>query len=357
VLDDWLGVMRSETSVRGVALAASLVPVLAGLVASAMLAVDYVRPAPVFCQEGSGCEALKHTALAMPLGVPMPVVGLVGFLAIGVASLFAGRTARAVELALSVCAALAGVVLLIAQGALGHMCVYCCVADTSAIAIGVAAGWRFVRGASSRGTGPFGTMVGAVALAAALAIPLAVGWLRPSASSAVPEVIRAQIARAPRGKVTVVDFVDFECPFCRMTHAEFEPMLEAHGERLHVVRRQVPLRSHPHALDAARAACCGEQLGRGDAMANALFAAPVEDLTREGCERIASGVGLALDPFRACVANPKTDESIEADRAEFNAAGGYALPTIWIGDVQLVGAQPREALAKTLHEALARVGG
>jgi predicted DsbA family dithiol-disulfide isomerase/uncharacterized membrane protein len=349
--------MRSETSARRVALAASLGPVLAGLVASAMLAVDYLRPAPVFCREGSGCEALKHTALAMPLGVPMPVVGLAGFLAIGVASLLAGRRARAVEFALSACAALAGVVLLIAQGVLGHRCVYCCVADASGIASGVVAGWRFASGAGAGAHGPLAKLLGALALAGAVATPIAVGVLRPSAPAALPEVIRAQIARAPRGKVPVVDFVDFECPFCRMTHAELEPMLEAHAARVHVVRRQVPLRSHPHALDAARAACCGAELGRGDEMANALFAAPVEELTREGCEKIASGLGLALDPFRACVESPKTDEAIEADRAEFNAAGGYALPTIWIGDVQLVGAQPREVLAKTLHEALARAGG
>jgi uncharacterized membrane protein len=65
-------------------LAGTLLAVVAGLVASAILAVDYVRPVPVFCSEGGGCDALKHTALAMPLGVPMPFFGLLGFLAVGV---------------------------------------------------------------------------------------------------------------------------------------------------------------------------------------------------------------------------------------------------------------------------------
>ncbi len=348
--------MRSESSVSGVALAASLGPVLAGLVASAMLAVDYLRPAPVFCQEGGGCDALRHTALATPFGVPMPLVGVAGFLAIGVASLIAGQRARAVELVLSAGAALAGVVLLIAQAVIGHRCVYCCVADASGIASGLAAAWRFAR-AGAFAPGRFATLGGAFALVAGVSVPIAVGLLRSPASAAVPDVIRAEIARAPKGKVTVVDFVDFECPFCRMMQAELEPMLEAHAARVHLVRRQVPLRSHPHALDAARAACCGQQLGRGDELASALFAAPVDDLTREGCEKIAARVGLSLDPFRACVASPKTDEAIEADREEFKAAGGYALPTIWIGDTQLVGAQPRDALEKTLDDALARAGG
>jgi predicted DsbA family dithiol-disulfide isomerase len=93
------------------------------------------------------------------------------------------------------------------------------------------------------------------------------------------------------------------------------------------------------------------------ALADALFAAPVDDLTREGCEKVALSVGIELDTYRACVVDPKTDEQIEADRAEFKESGGYALPTIWIGERRLVGAQPREALAKALEQAIARAGG
>ncbi len=92
-------------------------------------------------------------------------------------------------------------------------------------------------------------------------------------------------------------------------------------------------------------------------MANALFTAPVDELTRDGCEKIAQSVGLALDPYRACLADPATDQRIEADRAEFKASGGYALPTIWIDARQMIGAQPREVLEKAVDEALARAGG
>ena len=60
--------------------------------------------------------------------------------------------------------------------------------------------------------------------------------------------------------------------------------------------------------------------------------------------------------MRFLVADPKTDESIESDRAVFKAAGGYALPTIWIDGQQLVGAQPRATLEKAIEDALARAG-
>jgi 2-hydroxychromene-2-carboxylate isomerase len=142
-----------------------------------------------------------------------------------------------------------------------------------------------------------------------------------------------------------------------MTYEEMEPVVESHRSRLHIVRKQVPLTMHPHARDAARAECCGEQLGKGDEMADALFTAEVDDLTPAGCEKIAQRLGLPLDAYRACVQNPATDASIEADKAEFKAAGGYALPTIWVDETPMVGARPREDIAKVVHDALAKLGG
>jgi len=281
----------------------------------------------------------------------MPAFGVVGFLAVGVAALFEGPRARAVQLGLCGVAGAAGAALLVAQGLLGHLCPYCCAADASGILSAVVAAlrWSAARGAPSP---PGLTYATAGSLVLALFAPLYAGFRAPG----LPPAIGDEIAQTPSGVVTVVDFVDFECPFCRMMHAELAPLLALHRDRVRIVRRQVPLSMHPHARDAARAACCAETFGKGEPMANALFAAPVDDLTREGCEHIAEGIGLPLDPYRACVADPATDIRIEADRAEFKAAGGYALPTIWIGREQLVGAQPPEVLGRAIDGALARAG-
>jgi uncharacterized membrane protein/predicted DsbA family dithiol-disulfide isomerase len=344
--------MRSERMLGGVALAASLAFAALGVGASAMLLVDYLRPTPVFCAEGGGCAALQNTPIAHPAGVPLPALGLFGFAVLAVVAIFPGRGARVTQAALAAAAGVAGTALLVAQVALGHFCPYCAVADASGLASALVAGWRLTRAANAPSPAAV-AIAGAGALVAAAAVPLVVGLRAPTG---VPPVIRAELRATPQGAVTVVDFVDFECPFCRMTHAELEPLLEAHKDRVRLVRRQVPLHIHPHALDAARAACCGERLGRGDAMANALFTAPVEQLTREGCERIAQSVGLAVDPYRACVADPSTDAHIQADQAVFKDAGGYALPTIWINEQQMVGAQPREVLQAALDAALARAG-
>jgi uncharacterized membrane protein/predicted DsbA family dithiol-disulfide isomerase len=334
------------------ALGASLAPVLVALTTSAILAVDYLRDEPVFCAEGGGCAEVRRSAVAGVLGVPLPLVGLAGFLVLGVASLVPGRLARWAQLGLSAVGAVAGTSLLFAQWRLGAWCVFCVTTDLSALVAASVAAWRLGRLDGPPAGSPI-TIAGALLLVGAAGTPILIG-ARKQAQYETPAAIQAEIWQTPPSKVTVVDFVDFECPFCRMTHALFAPLLAAHRDRLRCVRRQVPLRSHPHAQDAARAASCGEMLGKGDAIADALFSAPVDDLTPQGCEKIAQGLGLPLDSYRACVADPKTDERIEADRAEFKAAGGYALPTIWIDQRKLVGAQPEEALASALDAALAR---
>jgi uncharacterized membrane protein/predicted DsbA family dithiol-disulfide isomerase len=335
----------------GLGLLASVVPVVCGLVASGALLVDLMRTRPVFCAEGGGCDAVKQSAFAAPLGVPLPLVGALGFLAIGLAAVAPGRRARLAQLLLSSTAGVVGIVLIAEQAKLGELCPFCCVVDVSAILGALVAATRMAIDPEARAPRGF-VYAGSGAIALGIVAPplLAFGM------SSVPRAIRDEMARTPKGEVTVVDFVDFECPYCRMTHAELAPLLEAHKDHVRLVRVEVPLRIHAHALDAARAACCGEQLGRGDEMATALFSTPVESLTRDGCEAVAERVGVPIADYRACVADPSTAARIESDRARFKAAGGHALPTIWIGDRELIGAQSRASLSEALEAALTRAG-
>ena len=348
--------MNKSRTAGELGLWASVVPAIVGIIASAVLLVDYVRPLPAFCSEGGGCDAVRHSMWAMPFGVPMPVVGVAGFLAIGVASALPGRAARIVQFAFGAFAAVAGLGLFLIQAlSIGRFCPYCCVVDASAVVAAIVGGARLWRIPEARPFRVTPYLSGGV-LVASLVATLVIGFRAPPRASSVPPIIGEELTHTPRGSVTVVDFVDFECPFCRMTHAALEPILDRHAGRVRIVRRQVPLKSHSHALDAARAACCAEMLGRGDAMADALFSAPVSELTRDGCEKIAQSVGLEVGRYRACVDSPAPDARIEKDRAAFKEAGGFALPTIWIGNQQLVGAQSAATLATAIETALARAG-
>jgi len=346
--------MPSERAARNLRLAAILVPALIGLVASAMLLVDYVRPIPVFCEEGGGCDVVKRTAFAWIGPVPTPAVGLFGFIVCAGLALARGPLVRLVLAMAASFGALFAVVLLSYQMQIGAYCIFCMFADVSMVALAAAAWWR-VRSKWDVPAWSAESFASLGAIVLAVGVPLATGALR-TPKIEVPQVIVAERARTPKGQTTVVDFVDFECPFCRMTHEALAPLLEQRKDRLRIVRKQVPLRMHPHAMDAARAACCGEKLGRGDAMTDALFKAPVDDLTPDGCEKIAQSVGLSLDAYKRCVSDPGTDARIKADTEEFRAAKAHGLPTIWIDDQRIEGAQPAEILKSVLDDALARAG-
>lgn len=332
----------------------TVVVVAAALVASAILLVDYVRPGPVFCEAGGGCAKIRETAFARPLGIPLPAIGLLGLLAIGFAALVPGRRARDAQLVLAGSGGMVAAGLLVVQAKMNALCPYCAVVDGASI---VLAGLAIVRWRNDWDPPPERAVLGGAVggLVVAIAAPLAIGFSRHVIPVNVPPPVAAEIKKTGPDKVTVVDFVDFECPFCRMTHAELSPLLAARKDKVRVVRKQVPLRMHPHAMDAAKAACCGETLGKSDEMADALVKTPPEELTPEGCEKLAKELGLDVEQFKKCVADPRTAERIDSDRAEFKAAKGHGLPMIWVGDKLLDGAQEKAELEAALDGAIRRL--
>jgi protein-disulfide isomerase len=170
----------------------------------------------------------------------------------------------------------------------------------------------------------------------------------PVAGAPLPDVV----AREQRpGEVAIVDFIDFECPYCRMLHGRLTAAIDQatkSGARVRVVRKMVPLvDKHPGALAAAIAWCCAEKQGKADAMAEALVAAPTDELTGEGCEKLAAKVGCDMDRYRKDAADPSTRARIDHDLADARAAGIRSLPTVYIGSTAFVGAaaQTDELLA------------
>lgn len=331
----------------------TIVAAVAALVASSLLFVDYVRPAPVFCGAGGGCDKVREAMLAIPYGVFMPSIGIAGMLAIALLALVPGQPARGLQAAAATIGGVFGVGLFVVQGAMGVLCKYCAVVDAAAILLAIASIVRWRR-AWDPPPGRAAAVLSATVLAAAVVIPLVIGFQSRArvVPGSVPAPIAEEIARTPPGKITIVDFVDYECPFCRMTHEALIPVLERHAGAIRVVRKQVPLRSHRHAMDAAKASKCADELGKGDAMADALFSAPPAELTPEGCERIAAQIGLDPERFRACVGDPATFVAIERDRGDFRASGGQGLPTLWVDGRKLEGAQDQASLEEAVDGAI-----
>lgn len=336
---------KSEILRAGVTIA----PLMVGLAASASMLVDYLRPAPVFCDPGGGCGAVRQTVFASFLGVPTPAWGLAGFAVMGALAVSRGKVARVWMAALAVLAALVALLLLAVQAKLGQFCPYCVATDSSALLLACIAMHRLVTGWDPPAL-PALRISSVVALGLAIALPLGVSrFLKP----AVPSVIAAELDKTPDGKITLVDFVDFECPFCRETHAELTPVLARHKDKVRVVRKHVPLtRIHPHAMEAARAACCGEALGKGDELAELLMKTPAKDLTAAGCAKLAADVGLDAARFEGCLKDPSTDARIQNDSDAFRASGGHGLPTIWVDREKLEGGQDEASLEDAVSRAI-----
>jgi uncharacterized membrane protein/protein-disulfide isomerase len=343
--------MRSKLLAAG----SLFLPTLVGLGGSAALLVDSLRISPVFCAEDGGCEAVRHTPFAAPFGVPMPTFGVLGFALLGGLFFARGKRVRAAHAAIGLVGAAFGLVLIGAQVRMGHVCPYCMSVDVSACLVAVAAVWRFRGSWDVDGTRALRATAGALLVA----LPGALVGFGLLARARLPPVIASEMQATPKGRATVVEFVDFECPYCRMEQDDLAPLLEAEKARVHVVRKLVPLtRIHPHAMDAARAACCAEALGKGDAMADALFRVPVEELTSAGCAKIATTLGLDEADYVACISDPKTDERIATDRRAFDraAAKGDGLPLLWIGEKKIMGAEEPDALRRALDAAIAKAG-
>jgi len=166
----------------------------------------------------------------------------------------------------------------------------------------------------------------------------------------MPEAIAREVASGPPGEVTIVDFADFECPFCRLNHASLTEAIARSGKKVHVVRKHVPLPMHTFALGAARLAVCAEQMGKGEAVAEALFGE--EDLSPPNLKRLGLAQGLDAAALDTCLLAVATQDRINRDTALFTSTKGErdGLPCVWINGRKFMGAQQPETLEAALRE-------
>lgn len=156
------------------------------------------------------------------------------------------------------------------------------------------------------------------------------------ACATAPPPIAEAIRHTPAGQITVVEFVDFECVFCRRAHTAISAVVARHAGSVRLVRKQVPLtRRHPHALAAARASLCADAVGKGDVMADALFRAAPSSLTPEGIEGLAADLGMDAAALHTCVAAPETTVRLAQDRADFDEIEGDGVPIVFVGTERL----------------------
>ncbi len=143
-------------------------------------------------------------------------------------------------------------------------------------------------------------------------------------------------------KVTVVEFSDFECPYCARAMPAIEEIMKAYPDDVKVYFLHFPLSFHQRAMPAAVASECANQQGKFWPMHDALFG----DQSALGDGDIltyAESTGLDLAAFKTCQANPATQAKVEADMAQGEAAGVDGTPSFFINGVKFPRGVPTAA--------------
>jgi protein-disulfide isomerase/uncharacterized membrane protein len=330
--------------------------VLVALGVSTALLIDYFRPLPAFCDMGSGCAQIHASGRGKLFGfIPIPIIGVVGFAVTMTLSLLAGERAARLSRLFGILGGIGGIAFLLIQALdLKVFCKLCVAVDSAAI---VAALSVLVSAVSKQGSPEPAQSAGETTSAsmrwlwpaatmAAMIIPAAWSLFQPS-----PPVPREIASLWVPDKINVVEFVDFECPFCRQLQPTIDELLEEYGSRVNFVRLNMPLPGHPQARSAARAFCCADEQKKGDAMAEALL--KTHDLTPEGCEKLAVALGLSLAEYQACVKSAATEARIDDEIARVKRAGLGGLPTVWVEDEVIVGRNPehlRDAFTRAAND-------
>jgi protein-disulfide isomerase len=172
-----------------------------------------------------------------------------------------------------------------------------------------------------------------------------------------PRVEVADGGRPARGSkdapVEIIEFSDFQCPFCQRANPTVQRVLSTYGDRIKFVYRHYPLANHPNARPAAEASACAQDQGKFWEYHDRLFANPTK-LTDADLKQHAAAIGLDTAAFNTCVDSRAHAAGVEADIAAANELGVTGTPAFFVNGRSLEGAQPFEAFKQVIDEELAR---
>ncbi len=153
--------------------------------------------------------------------------------------------------------------------------------------------------------------------------------------------------------VTIVEFSDFQCPFCARWHQEVWPQIsETYQGKVRLVYRDFTLvQAHPYAQDAAIAARCAGEQDRYWEYHDLLFQGEME-FSPLTFETYSSRLELDQDTFEACLQNPELLKQVQGDLSLGEMIGIDGTPTFFVNGYRITGAQPFEEFQKVIDSIL-----
>ena len=150
--------------------------------------------------------------------------------------------------------------------------------------------------------------------------------------------------------VTVVEFSDFQCPYCKQASNMVKRLLEAYGDNVRLVFKQMPLSIHPDAFKAAQASICANQQGRFWDFHDLLFGS--NDLSVQSLKKYAAGLGMRMMEFESCLESEASSASVRSDIQEAVRADVQGTPTFFVNGRILRGMRTAEDLKNLIDLAL-----
>jgi protein-disulfide isomerase len=175
------------------------------------------------------------------------------------------------------------------------------------------------------------------------------------------EPIRVEVAATGPAKgpanapVTIVEFSDFQCPFCSRLTPTLKQVEEKYGNKVRLVFRQYPLPFHPNAQKAAEASLCAADQGKFWELHDAMFGNQGE-LGVDQLKAKAASLGLNADKFNKCLDSGEKAAAIQADIKAGSAAGVSGTPAMFINGRFINGAVPIDNITTVIDDELRRAG-
>jgi protein-disulfide isomerase len=155
--------------------------------------------------------------------------------------------------------------------------------------------------------------------------------------------------------VTVVEFADFQCPYCKRSEDTIKELQKEYGDKMRLVFVDFPLSFHQYAFQAAEASHCAAEQGKFWQYHDELFK-DQSKLNTKDLKAAAARLGLNTKQFDACLDQHKYADQVRKEQSEGAAAGVDGTPGFFINGRSLTGAQPTAAFETMINEELTHGG-
>lgn len=165
------------------------------------------------------------------------------------------------------------------------------------------------------------------------------------------------VTGSPSAKVTIVEFSDFQCPFCQAFHKDLRRVSTGYEDQVRLVYKHLPLSIHTQSGNAALAAECADDQGKFDIYADYLFAKQAEWSKASGTQRFKDYAWwLKLDgrTFSACLDSKKHQDKVARDQEEAESLLISGAPATFVNGTFLDGAVNADVLKSVIDQELAK---